>query len=108
MKTYEAMLIFPGSLTEEAVTPSLDKVKVEIERLQGRIVEASNLGRRNFSRPMHKQESGYYVRMRFELDPASLAGLPGRLKLNENLFRIQIVVAEPPAPPKPEPEPVNG
>ena len=106
MKTYEATVIFPGSLAEDAVTQNLDKVKVEIERLQGRIVEAVSMGRRSFPRLMHKQESGYYVRMRFDLDPGSVSALQSRLKLNENLFRIQIVVAEPPIPPRPEP--ANG
>ena len=96
MKTYEGMFIFPGSLAEDALAQAVEKVKSEIVRMGGQILDAVVLGRRNFSRPMKKQESGNYLRIRFDLDPAAMAGLAARLKLNEQLFRQQIVVAEPP------------
>lgn len=96
MKTYEGMFIFPTSLAEDALTQALDKVKAELVRAGGQINEAVVLGRRNFSRPMKKQEAGSYVRIRFDLDPGAMAALAARLKLNEQIFRQQIVVAEPP------------
>ena len=96
MKTYEGMFIFPTSLAEDALAQAVEKVKSEIVRAGGQIAEAVILGRRNFSRPMRKQEAGNYMRARFDLEPGSMASLAARLKLNEQLFRQQIVVAEPP------------
>lgn len=96
MKTYEGMFIFPASLAEDALAQAVDKVKGEITRAGGQIAEAVVLGRRNFSRIMKKQESGTYLKVRFDLDPGSMAQMAARLKLNEQLFRQQIVVAEPP------------
>jgi ribosomal protein S6 len=90
------MFIFPDSLAEDALAQALEKVKAEIVRAGGQIAEATILGRRNFSRPMKKREAGNYMRFRFDLDPGAMASLAARLKLNEQLFRQQIVVAEPP------------
>ncbi len=96
MKTYEGMFIFSASLAEDALAQAVEKVKAEIVRAGGQIAEAVVLGRRNFSRPMKKEEAGTYMRARFDLAPGSMAPLAARLKLNEQLFRQQIVVAEPP------------
>ncbi len=96
MKTYEGMFIFPSSLAEDALAQAVEKVKTEIVRMGGQVAEAVVLGRRNFSRPMKKQEAGSYLRVRFDMDPGAMAPLAARLKLNEQIFRQQIVIAEPP------------
>lgn len=95
MKTYDGMLVFPATLAEDALAAAVEKVKGEITRANGTIAEATILGRRNYARPMKKQEAGSYVRIRFDLEPGAMAGLLARLKMNENLFRQQIVEAEP-------------
>jgi ribosomal protein S6 len=96
VKTYEGMFIFPTSLAEDALAQAVEKVKSEIVRAGGQIADAVLLGRRNFSRLMDKQEAGNYLRVRFDLDPGGMAPLAARFKLNEQIFRQQIVVAEPP------------
>lgn len=95
MKTYDGTFIFPTSLAEDALAQTMEKVKTEILRNGGKIVEEQVLGRRSFSRPMRKQEAGNYLRLRFDLDPAAMSALAARLKLIEQLFRQQIVAAEP-------------
>ena len=52
------------------------------------------LGRRQFSRPMKKEDSGQYARVDFDLDPGSVKALLARFKLNESIFRLQIVAAD--------------
>ena len=52
------------------------------------------MGRRPFAASMKKREGGFFLRIDFQLDPGKLAGLQGRLKLNEDIFRLQVVGVE--------------
>jgi len=100
MTKYEAMFIFPEILKEEDLDAAIDKVKTEVDKLGGRVEGATRMGRRQFARPLDKQSGGQYAVMTFQLDGSKMQGLKGRLKLNEEIFRVQIVrVDEPKAAP---------
>ncbi len=94
MNKYEAMIIFPESLKEESLDGSLDKVVAEIEKSGGKVEAKTRLGRRAFARKMDKQSAGQYMVVTFRLPGDKLAALQGRFKLNEEIFRVQIVRAE--------------
>ena len=47
---------------------------------------------------MQKRDAGQYVRMDFELDADAVSAFRTRMKLKPDLFRIQILCAEKPAP----------
>lgn len=94
MNKYEAMIIFPESLKEETLDEALDRVAAEIEKSGGKVDSKTRLGRRAFARPMKKEVSGHYMVIGFRLDGGKLTALQGRFKLNEEIFRVQIVRAE--------------
>lgn len=91
MNKYEAMIIFPESLKEEALEGALDKVTAEIEKLGGRVEAKTRLGRRVFARPLDKHTAGQYMVVTFQLEGGKVDALRARLKLNEDIFRFQIV-----------------
>lgn len=93
MNKYEAMIIFPESLKEESIDGALDKVVAEIEKIGGTVDAKTRLGRRSFARPMDKQVGGQYMVVTFRLDGDKITALQGRFKLNEDIFRAQIVRA---------------
>jgi small subunit ribosomal protein S6 len=93
MTKYEAMFIFPEALKDEALEAALGKVKAEVEKAGGRVDGTTRLGRRQFARPLHKQPAGQYAVMTFVLDGTKMSALQSRLKLNEEIFRVQIVRA---------------
>ena len=66
----------------------------EVARLGGNVLEKVSLGKRSFSRPMKKRESGVYVKVRFELDPLKVTELVNRYKLVEEVFRVQILAVD--------------
>lgn len=101
MNKYEAMIIFQEHLKDSDWDGAVDAVREEIEKLGGTMSSCTRLGRREFARPMQKQRSGHYGLMAFALGGDKLAPLLARLKLNADVFRVQVVVA-PPAPPAPE------
>lgn len=101
MNKYEAMIIFREGLKDADWDGAVETVRSEIEKFDGAVSSCTRLGRREFARPMQKQRSGHYGLMAFALGGDKLAPLLARLKLNADVFRVQVVVA-PPAPPAPE------
>ncbi len=94
MKTYDALYIFVGISKDDALEANLEKALAEVTRLGGNMVEKVSLGKRVFSRPMKKRESGVYVKVRFELDPAKVDELVNRYHLVEEVFRVQILAVD--------------
>lgn len=93
MNKYEAMIIFPDALKDEALDAALEKVEAEIEKSGGKVDSKTRMGRRQFARPMDKQTTGQYMVVNFKLAGDKLTALQGRFKLNDEIFRIQIVRA---------------
>lgn len=91
LRTYEAMLIFPSSLKDEVMDKALDRVREEVVRLGGQVLESRRLGKRSFARPMKKRETGQYVLMVLNFDPARIDALHARFRLNDEVFRAQII-----------------
>ena len=94
MKKYDALYIFVGISKDDALEANLTKALAEITRLGGNVLEQVQLGKRMFSRPMKKRESGVYVKVRFEIDPLKLAELTDRYHLVEEVFRVQFLAVD--------------
>jgi ribosomal protein S6 len=91
LKTYDALFIFAEqNLTDEALGGIEQKIRAEIEKVGGRVSEATALGRRGFSRRLHKKEAGYYLHLIFEVNSDQVAPLRARFRLMEFIFRVQV------------------
>jgi len=97
VRKYEALFILAETVREDQVDAFNERIRGEIEKLGGTIQTIEPLGRRTFEIPLKKRESGVYVRFEFSLDPARMAAFQERLKMNEDIFRVQIVKVEQPA-----------
>lgn len=94
MKKYDALYIFVNAPKDDVVDPLTEKAGGEITRLGGVILGSEMLGRKTFARELKKRESGVYVRIRFEMDPAKIADLRARYALLEDVFRVQILAVD--------------
>ena len=94
MKKYDGLYIFAGSAKDDVLDKQIDKARGEITRLSGNVLSTDVLGKKQFARPMHKRDSGVYVRIRFELDPAQVSTLVDRYHLVEDVFRVQILAVD--------------
>ena len=99
MNKYEAMIIFQENLKETDWDGAVDAVRSEIEKLGGKMTSSTRLGKRDFARPMQKRTSGHYGLIAFQLAGDKVAALQARLKLDERIFRVQVVTAPVVAPP---------
>jgi small subunit ribosomal protein S6 len=91
MKKYDAMYIFVNVAKDDSIDELVDKASNEITRLDGKVLSTNVLGKKTFARPMQKKDSGVYVKIRFEMDPAQVATLRSRYHLLEEFFRVQIL-----------------
>ena len=94
MKKYDALYIFVGITKDDVLEANLEKALAEVARVGGNVLEKVSLGKRAFSRPMKKRESGVYVKVRMELDPQKVSELVNRYKLVEEVFRVQILAVD--------------
>jgi small subunit ribosomal protein S6 len=94
MRKYDGLYIFAGAAKDDGLDKQVDKMRGEITRLSGVVLNTEVLGKRTFARPMQKRDNGVYVRIRFELDPAALKTLLDRYHLIEELFRVQILAVD--------------
>lgn len=98
MNKYEAMFIFPESLKDTALEEAMGKAKAEIKKLGGEVDSTTRLGKRAFARKMKKQDAGHYAILSFSLAPEQVTPLLARYKLDEEVFRVQVVRATPATP----------
>jgi ribosomal protein S6 len=94
MKKYDAMYIFANVAKEDSIDGLVEKASNEITRLNGKVLNTQVLGKKSFARTMQKKESGVYVKIRFEIDPAQVALLQSRYHLLEDFFRVQILTVD--------------
>ncbi len=95
MNKYEAMVIFSDEVKDAVLEEAIGRVRAEIKKLGGEVDSTTRLGKRAFARVMKKKEAGTYVLITFSMDGSQVGPLQARLKLNEEVFRIQVVCAMP-------------
>lgn len=91
MKTYEALFIFSSTLKDEDLQKVLEQIRGEIKKLGGSVQNTQGIGKRTFAKLLKKRESGQYVKINFNMGPENIAPFEARLKLNEDVFRSQII-----------------
>jgi len=91
LNNYEALFIFSTSLNEEALETILERIRGEITKLDGNTQGSRVLGKRALARPLKEREAGQYVKIDFSMEPGGVGALMARFKLDESVFRVQIV-----------------
>ena len=94
MRKYDGLYIFAGSARDEVLDKMVEAATAEIIHHSGNILSTEMLGKKTFARPMKKRDNGVFVKIRFELDPASVKDLVKRYKLVDEVFRVQILAVD--------------
>ncbi|BCX48338.1 30S ribosomal protein S6 [Haloferula helveola] len=82
-RNYEGLIVLNTKGAEGSVDDLISSIGKEIEAEGGKLEEVRQLGRRQFAYPAKDIESGNYVNFLFSADPASLAKVQTRLKMND-------------------------
>jgi len=94
LRTYEGVFIFQQTADDQDLEGKLEKVRSEITKAGGTVVDTSRMGRNTLERPIKKKESGFIVVITFTMDPANISALNERYKLKEDILRAQIMLAK--------------
>lgn len=91
MKHYELLYIIPGKYTEEEIETIGNKVIEVVKGYGGEITFTDNLGDKKLSFPIDGAQTGSYLVIEFNAEPAKIKDLDGELKLTPEVLRHQIV-----------------
>ncbi len=90
---YEVLALLRPENTEEQVDVKIEKIKTNIESLQGKFIDAEKWGKRALNFPLKKHKGvneAYYVLINFEKEQGDLTKLDYSLKIDDNIVRHMI------------------
>ena len=88
MRHYENLVIVKPTLTAEEIKSQLSTIEEIITSNGGEIVARNEMGMRKLAYPINKNERGFMYVMYFKMDPASIAEVERRYRINEELLRF--------------------
>ena len=94
MSTYEAVFILDERRFDDGGEAFAKSVAAFIGELGGKVVEQTSMGRRQFARPIRKQNAGIYWNFIVEVPPAKVGDFKEKYRLNESIFRLAVFGAE--------------
>ena len=101
MKRYEGLFILETAGKEEGIKDAIDKISSEITSAGGKVETVQKMDKKAFARIADKKHnSGFYVNVIFESEPAVVNQLKSRFALNEEVFRVMFTNASTPTPAK--------
>ncbi len=96
MKTYEAVFILNERRVDDGGAAMAQDIVDHLTSLGGRVLDKTNMGRREFARPIKKQNTGIYLDFIFEISPDKVDQVSERYRLNPAVTRVAVMVYEGP------------
>lgn len=98
-REYELTYVLPASFTSDESVKVHEKIAAQLTKLKGKIVSQEDWGKINFAYKIkHSGKSyteGMYTHLVIELDRKHVSTLERDLRLNQQLLRYLLVIAEP-------------
>ncbi len=88
MRHYENLVIVKPTLTEEEIKGQLAAIDEIITANGGEIVARDEMGIRKLAYPINKNERGFFYVVYYTMEPANIAEVERRFRINEELLRF--------------------
>lgn len=92
-KTYELVLIFHPSQTDDQQKKQIEEMVKIIEK-SGKVKKTEALGKKAFAYPIKKEKEGFYWLFEYECIGKEAAQLLGKIRLLDPVIRFLLVVKE--------------
>jgi len=86
-RKYEAMIVLDTKGTDETIDQLVSTITREIEKSGAKLEQIDQMGKRTFPYSPRHVESGYFVNIQFEAEPAVVDSVRAKLKLHENVYQ---------------------
>lgn len=90
MNHYELLCVLPGTLSEEEVAPTMEKIQATLQEGEVEKIQVHDLGKNRLSYPMKHIRYGYYRIVRFEAEPTAIPAIQAKLRLISGPLRTLI------------------
>jgi small subunit ribosomal protein S6 len=94
VRDYEIVYVIRPDLSDEARAAKIERVHSLVTENGGEIGKAEDWGKRVLAYEIRHFAEGFYRLTEFRMPPESVHLVEGRLNLDEELLRYQIVVRE--------------
>ena len=88
MRHYENLVIVKPTLTEEEIKNTIALVEEVITANGGEIVARDAMGMKKLAYPIEKNARGYFHVMYYKAEPAAIAEIERRFRINEEILRF--------------------
>jgi len=95
MQHYELMFIIPGAVDVTQVPAMKEQILKNITTLGGTVTSQLDMDRRRFAYRVGQESYGYYHVVQFDCEPAAAPQIDKALRLDNNVMRYLLVLAEP-------------
>jgi small subunit ribosomal protein S6 len=97
VKKYEGLFILNTAGKEEGLKDVIDKITAEVASAGGKVETVQKMDKKNFARISDKRhQSGFYVNIIFNAEPAAVAKMQSHFALNDDVFRVLFTIASEP------------
>ena len=90
MNDYEGLFIIKPDLKEEEVKSAFKAIGDSITKLAGSVNKEESWGKRQLAYPIKPFKEGYYYKVDFTAEAASVSKLEAGYKLNAEILRVMI------------------
>ena len=91
MNKYELCVVVSAKLEDDDRAAVLGRVKEQIERFGGQIVDVEEWGKKKLAYEIEKQHEGFYYFIHFEAEPTRPAEVEGRVRIMDHVLRYLCV-----------------
>jgi len=88
MRHYENLVIVKPTLTEEEIKNTIALVEEVITANGGEIIARDAMGMKKLAYPIEKNARGYFHVMYYKAEPAAIAEIERRFRINEEILRF--------------------
>ena len=91
MNKYELCVVVSAKLEDDDRAAVLGRVKEQIERFGGQIVDVEEWGKKKLAYEIEKQHEGFYYFIHFDAEPTAPADIEKRVRIVDGVIRYLIV-----------------
>ncbi|SHE86477.1 small subunit ribosomal protein S6 [Ferrithrix thermotolerans DSM 19514] len=91
MRVYEIVVILDSSLEDDQIDEYLSRIDAVVSSNEGGVLGNERWGRRRFSYEINHRSEGYYVIVRVQGVPATVAELDRTLSISDEVIRHKVI-----------------